>query len=210
MTNVREKGGAKVFGRKSRVVMLILLGLMACGSALSAGASTIVTVTGRVGPLHLDRSNRAAVIAFAGQPDAERHGQAPGYAAYDALGYGCGKRHASNAAPLVEGRPPYCRTVFFINRRTSRLETFFTSSSRYSEGHGVRIGMATATAERRLHERLFEGCETNIFLKSSTANLTVAFTGGRSKPPSLHVIGGHVYAFVLHSRRSDAGVFDCI
>jgi len=26
----------------------------------------------------------------------------------------------------------------------------------------------------------------------------------------LHVIGGHVYAFVLHSHRTDAGVFDCM
>jgi hypothetical protein len=26
----------------------------------------------------------------------------------------------------------------------------------------------------------------------------------------LHVTGGHVYAFVLHSHRTDAGVFDCM
>lgn len=206
----REKG-AEVDVRKCCVVVLALLGLIACGSAGGAAGSAVVTVTGRIGPLRLDVSSRAAVIAFAGRPDAERHGRASGgYAPYEALGYGCGKAHASNAAPLVEGRAPYCRTVFFINSRTGRLETFFTSSTRYSEAHGVRIGMRTAAAERRLRKRLFEGCETNIFLKSRNASLTVAFTGGRAQPPSLHVTGGHVYAFVLHSHRTDAGVFDCM
>jgi hypothetical protein len=159
--------------------------------------------------LHLDRSDRAAVIAFAGQPDAERGGQAPGgYAPYDALGYGCGTRAAPDATPL-EGRLS-CRTVFFINRRTGRLETFFTSAARYSEGHRVRIGMPTAAAERRLHKRLFEGCEENIYLSSATADLTIGFSGGTFRRPSLHVTGGHVYAFVLHSHRADAGVFDCM
>jgi hypothetical protein len=200
-----------VIGRRWLVVSLILFELVACGWVSSAAVSAVVTVTGRIGPLHLDRSTRASVIAFAGRPDAERHGRAVGgYAPYEALGYGCSKAHAYNAAPLVEGRAPYCRTVFFINSRTGRLETFFTSSSRYSEGHGVRIGMATATAERRLQRRLFEGCQTNIFLESHEADLTVAFTGGTAHPPSLHVTGGHVYAFVLHSHRTDAGVFDCM
>jgi hypothetical protein len=193
------------------VVVLMLLGLaVACGSGRTSAGSAIVTVTGRIGPLHLDRSDRAAVIAFAGRPDAERRGQAPGgYAPYDALGYGCGTRAAPNATPLVEGGPS-CRTVFFINRRTGRLETFFTSAARYSEGHGVRIGMPTAAAERRLQKRLVEGCEENIYLLSARADLTIAFSGGTVRRPSLHVTGGHVYAFVLHSHRTDAGVFDCM
>ena len=193
------------------VVVLTLLGVaVACGSGRTSAGSAIVTVTGRIGPLHLDRSDRAAVIAFAGRPDAERRGQASGgYAPYEALGYGCGTRAASNATPIVEGGL-YCRTVFFINRRTGRLETFFTSAARYSEGHGVRIGMPTAAAERRLQKRLVEGCEENIYLSSATADLTIAFSGGTFQRPSLHVTGGHVYAFVLHSHRTDAGVFDCM
>jgi hypothetical protein len=192
-------------------VVLMLLGLaVACGSGRTSAGSATVTVTGRIGPLHLDRSDRAAVIAFAGRPDAERRGQAPGgYAPYDVLGYGCGMRAAPNATPLVEGGP-YCRTAFFINRRTGRLETFFTGAARYSEGHGVRIGMPTAAAERALHKRLVEGCEENIHLSSATADLTIAFSGGTFQRPSLHVTGGHVYAFVLHSHRTDAGVFDCM
>jgi hypothetical protein len=181
-------------------VVLTLLGLaVACGSGRTSAGSAIVTVTGRIGPLHLDRSDRAAVIAFAGRPDAERRGQAPGgYAPYDVLGYGCGNRAAPNATPLVEGGP-YCRTAFFINRRTGRLETVFTSAARYSEGRGVAaaVGIPMRTEE-------------NIYLSSATANLTIAFSGGTFQRPSLHVTGGHVYAFVLHSHRTDAGVFDCM
>ena len=175
------------------VVVLTLLGLAtACGSGRTSAGSGIVTVTGRVGSLHLDRSDRAAVIAFAGRPDAERRGRASGgYGTYDALGYGCGTRAAPDATPLVEGGRS-CRTVFFISRRTGRLETFFTSAARYSEGHGVGIGMPTAAAERRLHKRLVEGCEENIYLASATADLTIAFSGGTFRGPSLHVTGGHV------------------
>ena len=70
--------------------------------------------------------------------------------------------------------------------------------------------MPTAAAERALHKRLVEGCEENIYLSSATADLTIAFSGGTLRRPSLQVTGGHVYAFVLHSHRTDAGVFDCM
>jgi hypothetical protein len=196
--------------KPSIIALTLLLLAAACGSSRTSADSTVVSVTGRIGPLRLDRSDRGAVIAFAGRPDAERRGRTPGYAPYDALGYGCGRRAVLNAAPLVELRPPYCRTVFYINHGTGRLETFFTASGRYSEGHGVRIGMPTAAAERRLPKRLFAGCEENIYLSSEGADLTIAFEGGTSRRPFLHVRGGRVYAFVLHSERSDAGVFDCL
>lgn len=198
-------------GRGFVVVSLtILLVAAACGSSRTSARSAVVTATGRIGPLHLDRSDRAAVVAFAGRPDAERRAEASGgYAPYEALGYGC----ATTAVPLVTALAaggPYCRTVFFVNRQSGRLETFFTTAARYSEGHGVRIGMPTAVAERLLRRRLVEGCETNLYLSSARASLTIAFTGGVVRRKTLHVIGGHVYAFVLHSHRSDAGVFDCL
>jgi hypothetical protein len=189
---------------------LTLLVLAAgCGSGGESVGSRIITTTGRIGALHLDESDRAAVIAFAGGPDAERRGQESGYAPYHALGYSCAGTAAPTATPLAADGP-YCRTVFFINGHSGRLETFFTTADRYSESHGVRIGMPTAVAERLLHKRLFEGCETNVYLSSATASLTIAFTGGVAHPPNLSVNGGHVYAFVLHSHRTDAGVFDCL
>ena len=100
---------------------------------------------------------------------------------------------------------PYCRTVFFLDARGGRLGTFFTTSRRYRERHGVRIGMPTATAERLLERRVFVGCESNIYL----GHLTIAFVGGRRGRRG-YLIGGHVGAFALHGRRHDVGVFDCL
>jgi len=82
-----------------------------CSSGRTSGGSGLVTPAGRIGTAHLDRSDRAAVIRFAGRP-------------------------------------------------------------------------------------------------SQAASLTIAFTGGVER--KLFVTGAHVYAFVLHSRRNDAGVFDCM
>ena len=97
------------------------------------------------------------------------------------------------------------------NSRTGRLGTFYTSSPRYSESHGVRIGMKTAEAEHLLSERVVVGCEANIYL--GKAPLTIAFTGGAPRRTSassaLHLIGGHVYAFALQGRDS-VGIFDCL
>ena len=73
--------------------------------------------------------------------------------------------------------------------------------------------MPTARAERLLHQLLGAGCSTDIYLPSARdRTLTIAFTGGvdRRTSKGLHVVGGHVFAFVLHSRRRDAGVFDCM
>src|SRR5919197_6734446 len=129
--------------------------------------------------LQLDRSDRAAVIAFAGQPDAERSGGDPGgFARFDELGYDCAK--GRKPGPLPDAGEPNCRTLFFINTKTGRLGTFFTTSPRYVEQHGVRIAMSQAAAERLLHKRLTVGCETNIYLYGRAATLTIAFTGGVS------------------------------
>ena len=98
-------------------------------------------------------------------------------------------------------------------RRTGRLGNFFTESSRYSESHGVRIGMRTARAERLLHQLVYVGCEEDIHL-GGMRGLTVAFTDGKARrmrrSQVLHLIGGHVFAFALHGGRSEVGVFDCL
>jgi hypothetical protein len=190
----------------------VAVGLLA---ACSSGATTarVISVDGRIGPLRIDHSDAAAVIAFAGRPDAERRGREFDSRRYRALGYGCAKIPSDVVFPIVPGGP-YCRTIFYINPRTDTLATFFTTSPRYSEDHGVRIGMRTADAERLLHRRLYAGCEEDIHLGSPTATLTIAFLGGvaRKEPASsgLHVTGGRVYALVLHSHTEDVGVFDCM
>ena len=94
------------------------------------------------------------MIAFLGRPDAERRGSEFGGPPFRALGYECSRSHKDDAFPQLEtsrGRSgPSCRTVFWINERTGTLGDFYTTSRRYSESHGVRIGMKTAEAEHLL------------------------------------------------------------
>ena len=189
-----------------RVVVSIALLMSAVGC--SSASRAVVTPTGRIGPLHLDRSDRSAVIDFAGRPDWEGTGQEFDSPRYYALGYGCAKKSTLNTFPITAGGPS-CRTIFFLSGKNGKLETFFTGEARYTEPDGVRIGMRSETAERLLHKRLFEGCETNIYLYTPKASLTVAFAAGKAGR-DLHVTGARVFAFVLHSDRGDAGVFDCL
>src|SRR5436190_9267332 len=187
---------------------MLVLPALGCGSAHERPAA-VLTPTGRIGPLRMDMSTRADVIAFAGRPDAERPGRYSGAAPYRALGYDCSKKR-DYGWPI--SRKTWCKTVFFVNERTRRLGNFYTESSRFSERHGVRIGMPTAKAERLLHQLVYVGCEENIHL-GAERGLTVAFTGGRPRRlhnTTLHLIGGHVYAFAFHGGHSDLGVFDCL
>ena len=171
---------------------------------ISGSGTQVVTASGRIGPLQVDVSRRAAIVAAAGRPDAERIGTFNGSRRYHALGYGCSRKRSDLTWPLL-AHGPYCRTVFFLDPRGGRLGTFFTTSSRFREEHGVRIGMPTAMAERLLRRRVFVGCEENLYLR----RLTIAFTGGHRGPRG-HLIGGHVEAFALHGLRHDIGVFDCL
>ena len=101
------------------------------------------------------------------------------------------------------------RTVRATSARTPR-PYFFTSAKNFVTDAGVRVGTTTARAERRLHRRLISGCEENFYLGSGTVSLTVADSGGHAVKPDRHVVGGHVSALVLHSRRHDVGFFDCL
>ena len=193
----------------------LLLLAAGCGSA----HRVIISSDGRIGPLRMDGSTHADVIAFAGKPDSQQHAVEAGSMPYVGLGYGCSAKRGIDVFPLLEtaraGRiGPSCRTIFWINKRTGRLGDFFTSSGRYQESHGVRVGMKTAEAERLLHRRAYVGCEENIYLGKRNASLTVAFDGGHPHKlrgsSGLHLIGGHVYAFTLHGLHSDVGIFDCL
>ena len=186
-----------------------------CTSGHRSAIHAVLTASGRIGPLQIDRSTRADVIAFAGRPDVERRGVEYDATPYIALGYACSSKPNDDAFPVLEtpgtGRTgPYCKTVFWVNRRTRRLGDFYTSSVRYSERHGVRIGMPTAAAEHLLHQRVYVGCEENLGI----GLLTVAFDGGvgrrTSGLPGLRLVGGHVYAFAVDGRRSAIGMFDCL
>jgi hypothetical protein len=190
----------------SKALVLVAAGAVAgCGSH-SSGSTHVVRVTGEIGPVHVDRSNRAAVVAFAGQPDAVVYGRAPGSFPYRALGYDCAPR--LNGGVQLAPRAPVCRTAFFFDGRTRKLETFYTSSPAFSEGHGVRIGMTQARAERLLHRRLSVGCTTALYFESSTGSLSIEFNGGTERGTAIK--DARVDAFVVHGHRRDAGIFDCL
>jgi hypothetical protein len=182
--------------------------VLVCGCGSSSKTSTrVVSVTGRIGDLHVDQSDRAAVIRFAGRPSAERTGGFRSYVPYRALGYGCGGKRGQYRVGLVP-HGPSCRTVFFLDRKTGKLETFFTSSPEYSESHGVRIGMPQGAAERLLHRRLTVGCTTALHFESATGSLSVSFGGGKQYATA--VKGAHVDAFVVHGKGRDPDIFDCL
>jgi hypothetical protein len=197
------------------VVLFVVSG---CGGSHHSGADGRVSVNanGRIGPLRVDVSDRRAVIAFAGRPDAERRGRnlvswAFSSTRYEALGYDCEAKvdQKSYALPLADGGRS-CQTVFFIRR--GRLGLFYTSQGRYVDGHGVHVGMATAVAERLLHRRVIVGCIASIELtrRGVRPALRFLFDGGTITHTRLpHLRGGHVAALVLHSAQHDPGVFEC-
>ena len=187
----------------------------ACSFAGHSGrAATLVHPSGKIGNLQIGSSGARAVIASTGRPDADRRGVEYDGTPYRALGYDCSAKPSDDSFPVLEtqsGRHgPSCKTVFWINLRTRRLGDFYTISPHYEESHGVRIGMATATAERILHQRVYVGCEENLRVGA----ITVAFTGGVGRTSrgssGIRLIGGHVYAFAAHGGRSDVGIFDCL
>ena len=191
---------------RAALLVALLLVVSGCGST---HRSVAVSVTGRIGPLRVDRSDRGDVIAFAGRPDAEREGEEFDSVRYRALGYECFETSALERWPLLP-KGPYCRTVFLVNVKTGKLGNLFTSSAAYVEPHGVGPGMREAVAEHLLHRKLTVGCEENFYFDSRAAALTVAFAGGVTSQGTGRVRGAHVFALVLHGRHSDVGVFDCL
>jgi hypothetical protein len=166
--------------------------------------SHLVSVDGRIGPLHIDRSDRADVVRFAGRPAAERTGRSNSVS-YRALGYDCGASSGSFRFALGSA---YCRTVFFLAGEGDRLRVFFTSSPEYIETDGVRIGMNQVAAERLVHRRLTVGCTTALHFTSPTGALSISFGGGRET--GIKVTGAHVDAFILHGTGVDPDIFDCL
>lgn len=174
------------------------------------GAGTI-SANGKVGPLTIDRSGRAAVIAFAGPPDTEVVDSYAGGPAYDALGYGCVGHETTTLAPVGH---VYCRTAFYIHVASGTLEQFFTTSRLYHDQHGVTVGMSSAAADRRTRQTAIVGCSAGIYLRTRSATLVIAMIGGHPGKPNrtgaLPLLGGHVELLALDSHLNSPGVFDCI
>lgn len=183
------------------IVLAALLAAAGCGSSRAA---TVVSADGSVGPLRVDRSGRAQVIAHAGKPDADLHGRGDG-SRYEVLGYRCPRKIPPLHDYLID-----CGTAYYLVR--GRLGLFSTRDKPYSESHGVRIGMPAARADRLLHRKVYEGCGAYLFRDTRAASLTIEFAGGKTRilgSGRLLLVGGHVNAFDVHSKDRDPGVTDC-
>jgi hypothetical protein len=187
--------------------------LSACGTSHSHAAShneVQVTPAGRIGPLQINRSSRAAVIAFAGRPTSETRGdEYAGSPRVDVLFYGC--RAPKGVIDPVAG----CKAIFWIDLRSGKLAVFRTTDSRYVGPHGVRVGTRTATVERALHKKAGVGCGSTMNVDTKDAYLTLWFYGGKThilRHPRyfIHQVGGRVGELIVHSVKLNPGVIDCV
>jgi hypothetical protein len=190
------------------VVVAVAAVPVGCGSSHPPKSKrVVVTATGRVGPLHVDTSDRADVTSFAGRPKAERRGQYSVYAPFDALGYGCKDDTATDADGI-----PRCRTVFYLDSRSGKLALVYTEDGRFVDAHGVHAGTPTKIAERLMHRSAFSGCYDGFRLETKTGFLAVWLQGAKDveRRGYGHPVGGRVAFVVVHSRRLNPGVLDCI
>jgi len=178
-----------------RLVLLLLVAC--CVPASAAVGENVITVGGRIGPLQIGKSGRADVIAYAGKPDAEVHERVLGFPSYDALGYECSSKEASDNLSMGNDGP-FCRTIFIVDVSSHTLEDFFTSDARYRVDRGVRIGTPAATAQRLLRTKIDHNCLAVLKLDGGAALLRVSFTGGKAD------------AFALHSPNRTSGLFHCM
>jgi hypothetical protein len=188
-----------VVGPRARflgVSLVVLVVAVLTGSAIAAGGSGMIAVTGAIGPLQIDKSNRAAVLAFSGKPDTEVRQRVLGFPSYDALGYDCSDTESAKNFPIGNSGP-YCVTIFFIDIASHSLEDFVSSSAAYHERNGVRIGTSVSDAQRLLHRQVSRSCGVVLKVDGAKANLRVNFTNG------------HADTLVLHSLKRTSGLFNC-
>jgi hypothetical protein len=150
----------------------------------------VVTPGGAVGPLRVNKSTRADVIAFAGKPDAATRFSAT----YDALGFGCSSKEAARRSGL-----PRCRTIYFVGAQAGTFAELYTEDPSYAGPRGVRVGMRAATAAKLLHRPLpWLGCQEQLFLRTPAAYLAIVLQGRK------------VSYMVLVAQKHLVGAFDCV
>lgn len=165
-----------------RSVLILLAAVVAFAPAAAArsvhGGAGVVTASGRVGALQVNRSGLASVLAFAGQPDAQTvTSRTRRHASYDALGYGCHRRYPGVSAPV--GRATWCQTTFYVDVASDSLEQFFTTSGRYHDSHGIVVGMGASAASRRVGHPIHHGCATAIAWGHGHSRLVVGIAARR-------------------------------
>jgi hypothetical protein len=66
-----------------------------------------------------------------------------------------------------------CAMSFFVSQQTHLLESFATTSPRFTLFGGVHVGMASNAASRREHVPNLSGCVQGIFLDTRDLNVVV-------------------------------------
>jgi hypothetical protein len=194
---------------------LVLLSVLGSAPAVAqGGGAATITAAGRIGDVRIDHSDRAAIVAYAGEPEADESvASEPGADGWEGLGYRCSPVYTRTPFVASAGATgPYCRTVFYLSPKTGRLATFFTSMPNFVDGHGVSVGTRTAKAARLEHAPAVAGCGEGIRLTTPSTYFHVVIGGGHfhQHGHQLLIRGGRVTAFVLHSRGNDVGNFDCL
>ncbi|MFI4990995.1 MAG: hypothetical protein ACHQHO_08825 [Solirubrobacterales bacterium] len=190
---------------------------------LLSQSSVVISDTGAIGRLHLGVSTAADVVAFAGSPEAEDQGEERSGEPYRELGYECrpavlGRVDLTHIELVAADPRQACRTVYFVDLTKGELALLATTSGRFRDGHGIRVGMATRTADRRAHKRAIGGCLDALRFRTRKASLT-ALIYGAGRPvvrrlaggsTELVVKGGHVGELWLVAASDELGVADCI
>jgi hypothetical protein len=194
-------------------VVIVLVAVSLSGSAsgrTTASGRVLVTAAGHVGPLRIDESDRVDVIAFAGQRKLSGEG----------VMHLRTRRSTLSGTAATASRPPIppeslpAKPSSISTLKSGKLELFYTEDEHYSNLRGVHVGTTTAAAEALMHRLVIGGCFDGLRVDTKTGFLVMWLEGGKDQvhrhPYYLHLVGGHVGFIVVHSRRLNPGVLDCI
>src|SRR5207237_5550713 len=140
------------------LIVVSAASIAAAAPSVPRGGAGVVSASGTVGALRMDRSTPVQIEAFAGPPEYIGAGRfrplIHEFGPFIAFGYGCGHVR-SGGIPTMSfdkktGAPGdshvACRTVYFVNQRSGRLAGFSTISRRFHTRAGVRPGTSLAEA----------------------------------------------------------------
>jgi hypothetical protein len=205
---------------KVLAIGLIVLASGCGGRTAPPGGGGLVTLSGAIGALKLDRSTEADITALVGDPEAtaEDNFQFPGAPEYRALGYGCTKTKARDAAQLTYygTAGPYCRTIYYINLARGVLGSFWTTSPAFHTERGTHVGTATAAAVQNERRPARNGCLIGLTETSKSLTLVLDVVGYRERPVHpgrkdhlARPVGGVVGDFATDGARSGVGLLFC-
>lgn len=179
--------------RALSIVAFALVVIAATGCGASGSPARIILRNDRVGPLRINHSDRAQVVAFAGKPTSEFRGhlyRGLGLPRVDGLYYGC--RYTTLKRSRRENGN--CKTIFWLDARTGKFVDFWTRDPRYATVSGVHVGTPTAAAQRSTHRRAGIGCggaSLPLGNRISFSDL-VLWISGSHLGPKARPIGGHI------------------